>query len=134
MHDRNDYPDPQEFRPERFLTADGTRLDPSVRDPSAAFGFGRRYVFDIYPYGFFPLSCFYSWVLVCLAGGSTESRDSEMVTDLIRCRVCPGKHMAYSMLYIAIASILSAFEIKKVVGEDGKEVEPKKEFVSSMVS
>ncbi|KAJ2918114.1 hypothetical protein MD484_g2319, partial [Candolleomyces efflorescens] len=48
--------------------------------------------------------------------------------------VCPGKHMAYSMLYIAIASILSAFEIKKVVGEDGKEVEPKKEFVSSMVS
>ena len=42
--------------------------------------------------------------------------------------------MAYSMLYIAIASILSAFEIKKVVGKDGKEIEPKKEFVSSMVS
>lgn len=40
LHDENVYPDPFEFKPERFLK-DG-QLDLSVPDPSAAFGFGRR--------------------------------------------------------------------------------------------
>ena len=43
LHNPEQYPEPQEFKPERFLK-DGA-LDPSVQDPdSAAFGFGRRYV------------------------------------------------------------------------------------------
>lgn len=42
MHDPEAYPQPEEFRPERFLKADG-QLDPEVRDPAVAvFGFGRR--------------------------------------------------------------------------------------------
>ncbi|KAF8912053.1 cytochrome P450 [Gymnopilus junonius] len=41
FHDKDAYPEPESFKPERFLK-DG-RLDPSVHDPStAAFGFGRR--------------------------------------------------------------------------------------------
>ena len=39
-HNKEDYPEPFEFRPERFLQ-DG-KLNPNVRDPGAAFGFGRR--------------------------------------------------------------------------------------------
>ncbi|KAL1742445.1 cytochrome P450 [Schizophyllum fasciatum] len=42
MHDESVYPDPDSFKPERFLTADG-KLDPNMRDPAnMAFGFGRR--------------------------------------------------------------------------------------------
>ncbi|KAJ7438060.1 cytochrome P450 [Mycena latifolia] len=40
MHDEEMYPDPHSFKPERFLL-DG-KLNPAVRDPEAAFGFGRR--------------------------------------------------------------------------------------------
>lgn len=41
MHDPEAYPDPEEFKPERFIK-DGV-LDPSVRDPNiAVFGYGRR--------------------------------------------------------------------------------------------
>ena len=46
LHDPQEYPDPEAFRPERFLRADAEgklERDPSVRDPRfAAFGFGRR--------------------------------------------------------------------------------------------
>jgi len=41
LNDEWDYPEPREFRPERFLR--NRKLNPSVRDPmDIAFGFGRR--------------------------------------------------------------------------------------------
>ena len=43
LHNPVDYPQPEQFNPERFLL-DG-RLNPKVKDPLlAAFGFGRRCV------------------------------------------------------------------------------------------
>lgn len=88
MHDKDNYPDPLAFKPERWLTPDG-KLDPEILEPTAAFGFGRR--------------------------------------------ICPGKHIASSMLYIAIASILTVFDISKPVDEDGNVIEPSRNFVSSMI-
>jgi len=40
LHNETVYPDPFEFDPDRFMK-DG-QLNPAVRDPDAAFGFGRR--------------------------------------------------------------------------------------------
>ncbi|KAH8100146.1 CyP450 monooxygenase [Cristinia sonorae] len=42
LHNEEDYPDPDEFKPERFLDEQGN-IDPKVRDPATIiFGFGRR--------------------------------------------------------------------------------------------
>ncbi|GJE96471.1 cytochrome P450 [Phanerochaete sordida] len=41
LHDEERYPDPESFKPERFLTSEGA-LDPTVPDPLEVFGFGRR--------------------------------------------------------------------------------------------
>lgn len=44
LHDENVFPEPTEFRPDRFLDEDGKLLplDKSA-DPAIGFGFGRRY-------------------------------------------------------------------------------------------
>lgn len=45
LHDEKVYPDPFQFKPERFLTADGLTMDKSVKDPGdIVWGFGRRSV------------------------------------------------------------------------------------------
>ena len=44
LHDPVVYPDPMDFKPERYFSEDGT-LDFSVNDPEKlAFGYGRRCV------------------------------------------------------------------------------------------
>ncbi|KAK7688871.1 hypothetical protein QCA50_007561 [Cerrena zonata] len=42
LHNPDDYPEPELFKPERYLAADGS-INPDVMDPSAScFGYGRR--------------------------------------------------------------------------------------------
>jgi cytochrome P450 len=44
LHDENDYPDPESFKPERYLK--NGLPDLTVRDPTTiVFGFGRRWAF-----------------------------------------------------------------------------------------
>ncbi|KAJ3573817.1 hypothetical protein NP233_g2189 [Leucocoprinus birnbaumii] len=47
-------------------------------------------------------------------------------------RICPGEHMARSTLYLAAASILALFDLKKPV-RNGVVIEPTKEYLSAIV-
>lgn len=47
-------------------------------------------------------------------------------------RICPGRFMAYSSVWMAIASILSVFEITKAIDEDGEVVEPSYEYACTL--
>ncbi|KAF2502665.1 putative O-methylsterigmatocystin oxidoreductase [Lophium mytilinum] len=81
-HNDARYPEPETFRPERYLDhplkagAYAAHPDPYVRD-HFTFGAGRR--------------------------------------------ICPGMHLAENSMFIVLAKILWAFEIRPVVGPDGKE-------------
>jgi len=89
LNNEQDYPEPREFRPKRFLR--NGKLDSSVKDPmDIAFGFGRR--------------------------------------------GCPGKHLAHSTVTLAAASVLTTFDLLKKVDENGREIEPKREYTSAAIS
>ncbi|KAJ7810311.1 cytochrome P450 [Mycena olivaceomarginata] len=50
-------------------------------------------------------------------------------------RICPGRYIARSTIWITIVSILSTFVISKAVDDDGHEIEvPDDEFTSGVVS
>ncbi|KAF2199761.1 cytochrome P450 [Delitschia confertaspora ATCC 74209] len=49
-------------------------------------------------------------------------------------RVCPGVHVAERSLYINIARVLWAFDIRKKVGKDGKVIEPTQKMVRGFMS
>jgi len=71
LHDPTLYPEPDIFKPERFINTDGSlRDDPNL---ASAFGFGKR--------------------------------------------ICPGRHVVDATLFIVVASLLAAFNIKR--GEGG---------------
>jgi hypothetical protein len=48
-------------------------------------------------------------------------------------RVCPGRFMAYSFVYIVVASVLSTFRIEKPV-RDGRVIEPTGAFTPGILS
>ncbi|XP_006457263.1 hypothetical protein AGABI2DRAFT_123130 [Agaricus bisporus var. bisporus H97] len=84
LHNPDNYPNPVEFRPERFMKEGVEILDPFT---AGVFGFGRR--------------------------------------------ICPGSHVAQSILYIIAASFLSLFDVKPVLDDDGRPVEVKPEFTTA---
>ncbi|KAI0063359.1 cytochrome P450 [Artomyces pyxidatus] len=88
LHDARAYPEPDTFRPERFLGADGAlRDDPRL---SAAFGFGRR--------------------------------------------ICPGRHLVDTTLWVLVASVLSVFNIEKAKDEHGREIPVECAYTDTLIS
>ncbi|GJF00668.1 cytochrome P450 [Phanerochaete sordida] len=49
-------------------------------------------------------------------------------------RVCPGRHFAYDLVWLAIANVLAAFDIVKPVDVHGRPVEPSGEYTSGTFS
>ncbi|KAJ7106515.1 cytochrome P450 [Mycena epipterygia] len=49
-------------------------------------------------------------------------------------RLCPGRHLGTASVWIAVASILTAFDIAKAVDREGREVEPTYEYLSGFLS
>ena len=107
LHDPEQYPEPHEFKPERFLK-DGV-LDPTVQDPdSAAFGFGRRYVQK----------------MLC----------ENTLTEINTHRICPGRHLSNNSLYAVVSSVLAVFDIKPPLDEDGKPSKLNTDVTSGLLS
>jgi hypothetical protein len=93
-HFQDVYPDPDSFSPDRFMK-DG-KLDPSVRDPTdSVFGYGRRYVNLSFKFRQSLIFCF---------------------------RICPGKYLAFSSVWLTVSSILATMEISNWVDPKTGEV------------
>lgn len=48
-------------------------------------------------------------------------------------RICPGRQLAYSTLWIGVATMLQVVSIVKVKNENGEEVMPEVEYKSGLV-
>lgn len=86
----------------------GRFLKPSVSYPDAAFGFGRRLV------------CFFLTTYI--------------LYYKVMHRICPGRHLADSILFIMITHILYTFDITPHEGPTGQELPDVDDFVSGLVS
>ncbi|KAF8884004.1 cytochrome P450 [Infundibulicybe gibba] len=62
-----------------------------------------------------------------------EVRDPAHATFGFGRRICPGRYMAYSAIWIAIASILAVFDIEKITDENGNIIEPSHEYISALI-
>ncbi|TFY71482.1 hypothetical protein EVG20_g1513 [Dentipellis fragilis] len=49
-------------------------------------------------------------------------------------RMCPGRYLAIDMIWITVASVLSAYTIEKPVDKDGRVIEPDTEYTSGLLS
>jgi cytochrome P450 len=49
-------------------------------------------------------------------------------------RICPGRFMARSSMWITIASVLAAFDISPVKDADGVSLIPKEEYTAGSIS
>jgi len=110
LHDPEQYPEPEEFKPERFLK-NGV-LDPTVQDPnSAAFGYGRRYVCSLQ---------------------NTSCGDSS--PRLFTPSICPGRHLSNNSLYAVVSSVLAVFDIKPPLDANGKPSRLNTDVTSGLLS
>ena len=105
LRDERFYFDPNTFNPDRFIKIiDNTpQLNPAVLDPrDILFGFGRRWSCCL---------CFYCKLI-----------------RLFDCRICPGRYLAFSLLWTVVASVLATLELKSV-----GEAIPEMKFISALV-
>jgi cytochrome P450 len=48
-------------------------------------------------------------------------------------RICPGRFMARSSMWIAVASVLAAYDISPVLSPDGVPLIPKEEYTQGVI-
>jgi hypothetical protein len=106
LHDAEVYPEPEEFKPERFLTEDGKVKD----DPLLvyAFGYGRRSVCALF------------------------SHHHECQPFLFS--VCPGRHLVDSTLWILVVSVLTVFNVCKKIDLHGNEIPVEGVYKDALIS
>lgn len=106
MHDRGMARDKDVYGSDTDVFRPERFIEGELRDSDGiVFGFGRRYV------AFYPPRKDYRY---------------------LRYRICPGKYMAQNSLFIAIASILHAFEIDRAVDHTGAEIPIEARWVSGL--
>ncbi|KAF4580538.1 hypothetical protein EYR38_003137 [Pleurotus pulmonarius] len=88
LHDETKYAEPFAFKPERWLSSDGT-LNPDMKEPSVMFGFGRR--------------------------------------------ICPGRYLASSSIWITAAMLLSVFEFTHAIDQNGHRIEPSQKYCPGLI-
>jgi len=49
-------------------------------------------------------------------------------------RICPGRHLADTSLYMAVSNILAVYNIKPPTDDEGHEVKLREEVTSGMLS
>ena len=47
-------------------------------------------------------------------------------------RICPGRYLAYSAVWIAVASLLTVFNIEKARDREGRIIDPGEEYDSAL--
>ncbi|KAJ4469249.1 cytochrome P450 [Lentinula aciculospora] len=63
-----------------------------------------------------------------------DIRDPRDVIFGIGRRYCPGRYAAYDFAWIAIASLLTVFNVKRSLNENGVPIEPTYEYTSTVIS
>ncbi|KAJ3010156.1 hypothetical protein NUW54_g2574 [Trametes sanguinea] len=103
------FPDPEEFRPERYLVPKEQR-DELLLPSSFLFGYGRRYA----------ASPSHSLIIIHIRSPA--------------CRICPGQLLAVATVWLAVANIITLFDISKEIDELGNEITPPASFISGFTS
>ncbi|KAF9522915.1 cytochrome P450 [Crepidotus variabilis] len=62
-----------------------------------------------------------------------EIKDPELFCWGLGRRICPGRHMAFSAIWITIASLIYVFDIEKEVDEHGSIIEPNPQYNSGLI-
>jgi cytochrome P450 len=107
LRDPEKYPNPHLFMPERFILKDGTLDHALAKDVELGFGFGRRYVYLLH---FFQLNQFF-----CP-------------------RICPGRHLGNSIVWMAATNILATCDILKAKDANGNTIEPGMKLESAITA
>lgn len=102
------FPNPEEFKPERYLDPPTSSF---YADPlHLVFGFGRRYVLNLRP--------------------NYLSRNKLRGEE----RICPGQKLAIPSVFLTIAMTLAIFDINKVVDPTtGEVIEPAADVIPGVI-